>query len=60
MNDTEITSYSVVDMQGREVLSLSGINAPLIELSAADFNAGTYLIQVTTPYGNAQRKMIIK
>ncbi len=60
VNDTEITSYSVVDMQGREVLSLSGINAPLIELSASDFNAGTYLIQVTTPYGNAQRKMIIK
>lgn len=60
VNDTEITAYSIVDMQGREVKSVSDLNAPLVELNASEFNAGTYLIQVTTPYGNAQRKMIIK
>ena len=60
VNDTEITAYSVVDVQGREVLSVTGINAPLVELNGADLGSGTYIITVNTPYGSAQRKLIIQ
>ncbi|MEJ6775733.1 MAG: endonuclease [Crocinitomicaceae bacterium] len=60
VNDTEITAYTVVDAQGRQVLSVSGINAPLVELSASSLGIGTYLITVTTPYGSTQRKLIIQ
>ena len=60
VNDTEITSYTVVDLQGKVVLSVEGINTPLVELNASDLNAGTYLITVQTPYGSAQRKLVIQ
>jgi hypothetical protein len=60
VNDTEITAYTLVDAQGQKVLSVSGINDPLVELSTSNLDIGTYLIIVTTPYGSTNRKLIIQ
>ncbi|MDG1776374.1 MAG: endonuclease [Crocinitomicaceae bacterium] len=60
VNGTEITAYTVLDAQGRKVLSVSDINAPVVTLNASDLNPGTYLVTVDTPYGEAKRKMIVQ
>lgn len=60
VNGTEITSYEVIDMQGRVVTRSEKANQSVVVLSAADFQAGSYIIRVVTPYGEAQRKMIVE
>ncbi|MDG2440213.1 MAG: endonuclease, partial [Crocinitomicaceae bacterium] len=60
VNGTEITSYSVLDLNGRVVESASGKNLQVLTLHKENLGAGTYLINVETPLGQVQRKMIIQ
>ena len=60
VNGTEIQAYKVFDMQGRVVSAVEGLNVPVLELSGKELGSGTYLIMVDTPFGSANRKMIIE
>jgi hypothetical protein len=60
VNGTEINGYTITDMQGRVVDSKSGLNLNVLEVSATSLESGTYVVNVQTPYGDAQRKMIIE
>jgi hypothetical protein len=60
VNGTTISSYTVIDMQGRSVQSAEGLDLPLLELNVNDFEAGSYIIEVETPFGKVQRKFIIE
>ena len=60
VNDTEINSYSITNLQGSELVSLYGINTPLLELNVSELSAGTYFIIIETPYGSVKRKFIIE
>lgn len=60
VNGTEINAYEVIDLNGRVVRAESDVNLPVLKLSKDMIGTGTYIIQVQTPYGTAQRKLIIQ
>ena len=55
-----INSYSVVDMQGRVVLSASDLNIASVNVNVKELNAGTYFVEVNTENGSVQKKIIIE
>lgn len=60
VNGTVITSYEVIDMQGRVVASNADTNEDVVIFNTNEFETGSYIVRVVTPYGEAQQKMIIK
>ena len=60
VNGTTITQLEVVDMQGRVVSTKNGINENVIELDTRNFETGSYIIKVMTPFGGAQKSMIVQ
>ncbi len=60
VNGTEITAYEVIDLNGRVVRSESEVQLPLLTLTKDMIGAGTYIIRVHTPYGDAQQKLIVQ
>jgi endonuclease I len=57
---TTISSYQIIDFQGRVVLSADVNNLALVKANISKLNAGTYLVKVVTPFGTAQRSIIIE
>ena len=60
VNGTEIVSYQLIDMQGRTVQAESNVNLPLVIIEGANLQSGTYIMNVETPFGSAQRKVVIE
>ncbi len=60
VNGTKITSYEVIDMQGRVVASTKDANEDVVIFNSNEFESGSYIVKVVTPFGEAQRKMIIE
>ncbi len=60
VNGTDITNYEVVDLKGRVVLTGNDVNLPVLQLTKEMIGSGVYMVRVETPYGSAQRKLIIK
>lgn len=60
VNGTEITSYEVIDLQGRVVSLEKDVQLPVVILDGKAMKSGTYMVSVYTPLGSAQRKMIIR
>jgi len=60
VNGTTISSYNVIDMQGRSVFGNEHVDLQLLELDSRSFNSGSYIIEVETPFGNVQRKFIVE
>jgi hypothetical protein len=59
-NDGVILAYSVVDLQGREVVSSNNVNAKSLTMNVANYSAGSYIVIVETSKGTAQQKMIVE
>ncbi len=57
---TTISAYEIIDIQGRTVQSGSASNQVLVQLNVEALQSGTYLVRVTTPYGVAQRSLVIE
>ena len=57
---TTISSYQIIDFQGRVVLSADVNNLSLVKANISKLNAGTYLVKVVTPFGTAQRSIVIE
>jgi endonuclease I len=57
---TTISSYQIIDFQGRVVLSADVNNLALVKANISKLNAGTYLVKVVTPFGTAQRSIVIE
>ena len=57
---TTISSYEIVDVQGRVVLSSDVNNLVLVKLNIASLKAGTYIVKALTPYGVATRSIVIE
>lgn len=60
VNGTVINSFVVTDMNGREISSKSDLNESVLILNATDFAKGSYMVQVQTPYGAVNKKMIVE
>ena len=59
-NEGVINSYSVIDLQGREVANSVNVNAKSLTMNVANFNAGSYIVVVETSKGTAQHKLIVE
>lgn len=60
VNGTEILDYTITDMQGRTIQFANEVDVPVLVLDANTLSVGSYIITVTTPFGNAQRKFIVE
>jgi hypothetical protein len=60
VNGLNIVSYSVSDAQGREIMSATTLNLPVLELSADKFKSGVYILKVGTELGTVQSSFIIE
>lgn len=57
-DDTQITSVRVLDINGREIVSVNGENKSIVNFDIFDFDAGVYFVEVTTENGKQTRKII--
>ncbi len=60
VNNTQISAYELIDLQGRVIISDAGINNNLVSIDVSSLNSGTYMLRVNTPKGEATQKVIIK
>lgn len=60
VNGTQVTSYSVYGMDGKQVAVEANISKDVLELNTAGYAKGSYLIRVLTPFGEAQRTFIVE
>lgn len=60
VNGTEITSYHLIDMQGRIVAQQKGTSLSVLTLEGKDLNSGSYILYLETPFGETQRKIVIE
>lgn len=57
---TSISAYEIIDMQGRIVLSAAFDSKMLVKLNIASLEAGSYIVKAVTPYGVAQKSLVIE
>jgi hypothetical protein len=60
VNGLNITSYQVVDAQGRVIAESNAVDLPVLELTANQFKSGMYILAVGTAYGTVQQSFIIE
>jgi hypothetical protein len=56
---TTISSYQIIDFLGRVVLSSNINNLNLVKVNISTLKSGVYLVKVQTPFGTAQRSIVI-
>jgi len=60
VNATTISSYEILDMQGRSVVKETVANLNLVKLNTTALKSGSYIVKAVTPYGVAQKSLIIE
>lgn len=55
-----ILNYTVIDLQGREVVNAVNVNTSNLTIDVANFNSGSYIVKVESSKGIAQRKLIVE
>lgn len=57
---TTISKYEIIDIRGRVVLKGEVNNQMLVKLNITALEAGSYIVKAQTPYGTAQRSLVIE
>ena len=57
---TTISGYEIIDIQGRVILKGNVNNQILVKLNIAALESGSYIVKAQTPYGTAQRSLVIE
>ncbi|AEA44723.1 endonuclease [Fluviicola taffensis] len=60
VNGTQINNYKIVSLSGQVIEEKANLTSDLLKLNTTDFNTGTYLIEVETPYGKVSRTFIVE
>lgn len=60
VDGTTISNYEIIDMQGRKVASVEVSNLSVVKINTESIHSGSYVVKVTTPYGNVQRSLIVE
>ncbi|MCE3297308.1 MAG: Endonuclease [Crocinitomicaceae bacterium] len=60
VNGTEIKDFTILDLQGREIVRKKGLNSKYETLNTSEFKAGTYIVTVNTPLGSVQTKFVVE
>ena len=59
INGEKIIAYELISISGKKALSVQGLNLSVLELNTSALHSGSYLLNVTTPNGEVQKKIII-
>ena len=57
---TTISSYQIIDFLGRVVLSSDVNHLKLVKANISSLKSGAYLVKVQTPFGAAQRSIVVE
>ena len=57
---TTISSYQIIDFLGHVVLSSDVNNLKLVKANISSLKSGAYLVKVQTPFGAAQRSIVVE
>ena len=57
---TTISSYEIMDIRGRVVLSSDVNNLVVVKLNTAALESGAYIVKAVTPFGIAQKSLVIE
>jgi len=57
---TTISAYQIIDFLGRVVLSSDVNNLKLVKANISSLERGSYLVKVQTPFGAAQRSIVVE
>ena len=57
---TTISSYQIMDFLGHVVLSSDVNNLKLVKANISSLKSGAYLVKVQTPFGAAQRSIVVE
>jgi hypothetical protein len=57
---TTISSYQIIDFLGRVILSSDVNNLKLVKANISSLKSGAYLVKVQTPFGTAQRSIVVE
>lgn len=60
VNGTEINSFSIYDLQGREMLSKNGLMSKYETLPTDKFKSGSYIVSILTPLGVVKSNFIVE
>jgi hypothetical protein len=60
INGEKITAYQLISMEGKQIDAKSNLNLSVLELNTSSYNSGAYLLNVTSPKGVVQKKVIIE
>ncbi|MNY18388.1 Endonuclease I [compost metagenome] len=60
VNGTQVLSYKIVSLSGQVIEKNANLTLDVLKLNTSDFKAGTYLIEVETPYGKANQTFIVE
>ena len=60
LQDAEISSATLFDLQGRAVAAARHITKNTVRLNISNFQSGVYLLQVTDTAGNTHRAKVVK
>lgn len=60
VNNTQISGYELIDLQGRVIISGNEVNAVSTDINVNGLISGSYLLRITTPKGEVTQKVIIK
>lgn len=60
VDGTSITKYEIIDMQGRKVISADVSSLSVVKINTEAIRSGSYIVKVSTPYGEVQRSLIIE
>lgn len=59
VDGTSIDAFEIIDMQGRTVLNET-TNLSVVKVNTSSLKSGSYIVRVSTPFGDVQRSMIIE
>jgi hypothetical protein len=57
---TTISLYEIIDIRGRVVMKGDVSNQILVKLNTDNLESGSYIVKAQTPYGIAQRSIVIQ
>lgn len=59
VDGTTIEGFQIIDMQGRTVMS-ENTNLSVVKVNTSSLKSGSYIVRVSTPFGETQRSLIIE
>jgi hypothetical protein len=57
---TTISSYEIIDIRGRVVLTSDVNNLVVVKLNTSALESGSYIVKAVTPFGIAQKSLVIE